>query len=450
MKTKMKIGLIISGLCIIAGLVVFFISRKNNLDPATLSAQQTLREAVRLAKQGNRDKISQLISALERGEKIFISEKLLPEYNSFLKNRDSQVQLLGTYGLRAISSPKSKKPLINYLESMDSKIFKHKPSDNSVSADESFVQKYMWSWQAVGLSAETLGKVGDKSAIPVLESFKDFPQYESWNPVKDALAKLGSVESFTNITPESSISEKATAASGISAIRDPGKVSELIEIVKDSNATIPNRIAATEALCEIKTSEALLFVFATAKDTSFQLNIRCMATLFLGKIQDKDLEEWLLELTNDKSIKAYAITGLVLYKPEKYFNNWVNTIMDSNELNKLREDTISLSMYIPIDLLRNQRKQLYLFLNAENNDEKPNDQIRALGWRLINQTFKEQPSIVFSNPSSPCISDIKSLITTGLLKSRLPNTSLTDLEKKADEILKSIISFDKQSSEVQI
>ena len=102
-------------------------------------------------------------------------------------------------------------------------------------------------------------------------------------------------------------------------------------------------------------------------------------------------------------------------------------------------------MYIPQDILQNQREQLYRLLNAENNDGKPNDQIRALGWRLINQTFKEQPSIVFSNTDSPYISDIKSLITTGLLKNRTFNTSLTDLEKKADEILKTIISFDNQS-----
>jgi HEAT repeat protein len=455
MSKKMKLILGITatlGICIAVGLIVYSIPQER-LDPNTLALRQNLRQAVSDAKKGKRDIIGLLINNLERKEGKIVSEKLLPEYESFLKDSDAQVQLLGVCGIGALSKPSSKKPLIKYLESVDAGIFKQKPVDDKSPDFEKIAQKFLWTLQAVGISAATLGTIGDESAIPALEKFKDFPGFESSNPVTETLSKLGSVKSFTGVSQDADFRKIASASSGIQNIRDPKKVPELMGIIRESKNADAVRIAAIEALCAISSSDSSLFVFSIAKDISYPINIRSMAAFFLGNIHSTEVEKQLMELADDSDIdvKAYALTGLVLYKPEQYFSRWFDTLMDKNESPTLRTKLSGSIIYIPDNLLMNQREHLYRCLDATDENGSPHDQIRTLAWERINRIFQEQPSIVLSNKSSPYISDIKGSIMTRLLGSGAftYNTPLQEKDKKVNEILQTIVSFSDQSSEVQ-
>jgi hypothetical protein len=403
---------------------------------------QNIRIGVMAARSGDTGYLLR-VSEKIAGREIEVPPDMLPEFQSYLGDENTQIQLLGASGLSVLCDPKSKDALINYLRPVDLKYFEGSPT----SPEHGHAQtcKLM----AIAMAAQTLGRIGDESAIPVLEALKGFPSIEGSNPVVEALAKLGAAKALANTRSDAEDMEIANAASGIGQIRDPNRVPELMKIVQDSGARIAVRTAAVRALCEIESNGAIESVIKTAQDPNAVWNIRATAAISLGKTKNPSVERTLSDLAQDPNatIRAHALTGLALYKPDVYFSRWVDAIMNTREDPRLRASlpTLIQHNYFSFDLIRTQREQLYRCLEATGADGRPADAIRAAAWDLIHNYLNETPPIVLSSPSSPYVKNIKSSLnwrpTDG------GRYSYQESQKRAEERAASLIDYaSKQAS----
>jgi hypothetical protein len=447
-KSKIVIGL--CGAFLLAGTIIFLATRPSSLIADSNGIAQSdavlrsLREIVDVAKKGQRGGIDGFVDSMKRGD-VKLSEAHLPEFASYLHDSDPQVQLLGATGLYALSSPKSKEPLIKYLKSVDTSLFRPKPEDHNAPVTEMKAKQFLWTWQAVGMAAGALAKVGDKSAIPALEAVKDCPPFENWDPVTEALAKLGAVKSLAQIGEGGSVTERARESSGIRAIRDPKKVPDLKETVRDPKARPAARNAAIEALRGINPPGIAQFFLDIIGNASYPSGCRCVALLAAGASRDPAVEKRLADLANDPNveIRVYAVAGLVLYEPQKYAGQLFGSVMNSQEAPKFRARLLYTVNDLPVDLVRTWREPIYRCLEATYQDGRPYDEIRVTAWELIHEVFREERPVVLSGPSSPFIRRIRSILSTELSRTAY-QASYEDQQKMADEQVQKIVSFPPQ------
>jgi HEAT repeat protein len=429
----------VCGLCVLTAIVVFWATRMRTPDreplpdeQATASSplQQRLRNAVASAKKGDRTELERYLSSIN-GD-VNLPPVLLPTFTSFLNDKDAQVQLVGARGLFLLKDPKSQSSLIAYLKANDLKSVKTETNDPNE------LMQLKWKVFAVSEALAALCRVADESTVPVLESFADFQfPFESWDPLSEALARLGSVKSFAKVGPGASKTVRYRANATLRRIRDPNKVPELMAIVRDARVAPDVGLAAMESLGEINPPGiARLFVEQAA-------------WILAGKTRDPLVEKPLLDAAKDPNIwvRGAALTGLVLYNPQFYFGRWFDTIMDTREDPGLRIVLPDRGVEIPPDLLRGQREQLYRCLNAEDRDGRPHDAIRVKAWGLIGGILAEEPPIVLSSPSSEYVSQIRNEIVNRLVfRLHRPHSQV---QEEANEKVGQLVSFSAQSREVQ-
>jgi HEAT repeat protein len=211
--------------------------------------RQALKQAVAQAKKGNRSDISSAIQYIEKSSKSFISDELIPDYISYLKDPNGQVQWLGAMGLYRINNPKATKELSNFLKG---KNFKKLQTMADEKSRKDFTQISGEIYASIA-AISALGLSGDKSYIPLLESLQGVRilQMEGGSPVEGALAYLGAVDSLTNIPPDAE-PEKIDRASGtVMNIRDPNRVPQLMATARNPKIAHSIRHSALMAIGEI-------------------------------------------------------------------------------------------------------------------------------------------------------------------------------------------------------
>ena len=443
---------LIGGACVVGvviALVVFVIVRNARQEPLTPDPMRAgLHAAAASGKKGDRGGLDSIISQTERRD-LRVSEALLPDFASFLRDSDPQVQLLGVTGLRVLASPKGVKPLMEYLDSVDTSIFRPKPEAHDAPVTEIQAKRFLWTWQAVGIAAAALGELGDPSAISAIEHVKDCPPFENWDPVREALAKLGAVKSFASVPPDATDQESARASRAMSRIRDPKKVPDLMGVVRDTKASETLRAGAITALGEMNTPGVAEFLASVLRDSSYPRRVRNSASVAAGKTRNPIVEEPLLRLAGDSDphIRVRALIGLVVFDPQKYAGRWFDTIMDPRESTDYRVELLMYTDYVPVEVLREQKQQFYRCLDAQNANGQPDDRVRATVWDCIDRVFWEQPPITFSSEESPFVSRIKSAVRMTFVRQGYKRNQR--LEEKVDERVRQIVSFSSPSSEVQ-
>ncbi len=472
MQTNIKIFL--AGLVIMAGAVVCLITIELFCERIAVTAEkpdqtiekerlirEKLLQAVENAKGGDRKELYMMIEFVPRDKGVNITKKMLSEFISFLNEKDPQVQLLGTHGLYILKSPESKEVLFEYLKGKD-----FTRLEKMVSAGIIDRRHAGWEMQASSLAIMTLGKLGDKSVIPLLESIRQKANLESewgFSPVEEAMAELGAVEILSNIPPGSDEGQIRRAAHAIRKIRDPNKAPDLMTIVYDVNCAPPIRNSALEAVGKINTVCVPEFLLRLINDSQIPMSMRRMAVITAAQTGNEMFEETLLEIAESNSeIRIEGLCGLTLLKTDKYLKNIFRMIRDTNEPDGFRNTlTGRLILYIPWQkkrqMLEGQKDELYSFLNTNKTDGSPHDEIRIRMWRLINDVFGEEPSIVLSSKSSWGLSTLKSIIQDNLRQQWLnepgnepwnePPRSV--FEKMADEKFKSIVTFLPEDSEAK-
>jgi HEAT repeat protein len=419
--------------------------------------REKLLQAVEKAKRGDWREVDMAIQIVARDRGVNITEKMLPDFISFLKGENPQVQLLGAQGLYILKSPESKEVLFEYLKGKD-----FNRLEEMVSAEIIDRRHAGWEMQASSLAIMTLGKLGDKSVIPLLESVRQQANLEfewGFSPVEEALAELGAVEILSNIPPGSDEEQIRRAANAIRKIRDPNKAPELMTIVYDGNCAPTIRNSALEAVGKINAVGVPEFLLRLINDSQIPMSMRRTAVITAAQTGNEMFEETLLEIAvSNSEIRIEGLCGLALLKPDKYLKNIFRMIRDEKEPDEFRNTlTGRLILYIPWQqkrqMLEGQKDELYSCLNTNKTDGRPHDEIRIKVWRLINELFGEEPSIVLSSKSSWGISTLKYIIRDNLRQQwrnePWNEPSIGELKEMTNEKFKRIVTFLPEDSEVK-
>lgn len=432
--------------------------------------REKLLQAVENAKGGDRRELDMMIEFLPRDKGFNITEKMLPDFISFLNEKDPQIQLLGALGLFTLKSPKITEVLSEYLKGKDFARLEERATTGTL--DERHAAR--WEFRASVAAIMTLGKLGDKSVIPLLESIRQKTNLElewGFSPVEEALAELGAVEILSSIPPGSDERKIRRAARAIRRIKDPNKAPELMATVYDVNCAPPIRNSALEAVGNINTVGVHEFLLGVINDSQIPVLMRGTAVRMAVQTGDEIFEETLLEIADSNSeIRIDGLCGLAILKPDKYLKDIFMMIRDEKEPDEFRNTLAArLILYIPWQRKRQmpggQKDELYACLNTNKADGSPHDEVRIRMWCLINDLFGEMPSIVLSSEcNQPTLksmlmglSRLKSIIQENIRQQWLnepgnepwnePPRSV--FEKMADEKFKSIVTFLPEDSEAK-
>jgi HEAT repeat protein len=392
-KTIYILGIGAFCICVAIWIVINNFVSKEKIDTNTLALRQTLQQAVSDAKKGKRDTIFSLINAIAR-DKAYTSEYLMPDYISFLKDSDGQVQWFGAMGLYKVKNSKGTKALFEYLKAKDIRNFVEMGKNGQV--DE---YQYGCGIYASVNAILALGESGDKSTIPLLESLrgiKDLQMEHGPDPVEKALVQLGSVKSLSNIPPGTDSITVMRAASAIRSIRDPNKTSELIATAKDYNCAENIRSAAIGALGAMKDVNILPFILSVIKDQNYPEMVREAAAEEAAKTNRPDAEDTLLNMAKsyDSEIRIDGLFQLAKLNNEKYMPNILKIVLDKTvPLEERTELSERIALRTEPKELTSHVEMLKSALKAAKDDNSPADEIRVYMWKAINKATGEEPKL---------------------------------------------------------
>jgi hypothetical protein len=195
----------------------------------TKLTREFFRQAMDQARANNSSMLQWCITqAIEKEREV--PKDLLPDFKAFLKDPNPQVQLLGVRGLYAIKDPNSLANLVAYIMDRDLVNWPQKISSQKGNLD---TKRFRWEWEAALVGVVTLGEVGDRSVIPLLESLRPVKMLHfEWGPgaVEQALSKLGNegIRSLCNLSLNADEEQIFQAEMAIRRIKDPNIIPTLV------------------------------------------------------------------------------------------------------------------------------------------------------------------------------------------------------------------------------
>lgn len=386
----------------------------------------------------DREDLQRVIDSFDGHKPVPVSRDLLADFTSFLNDDDSQVQLVGARGLYELKDPKSVEALSDFLRGKDFVVLKKKAY-----AGELDSRHYKWEIKASIEAILALGKIGDDSVVPLLESLRTTTEFQlEWGggPVEKALAELGSIKSLWSISQNARDKEIWNAAYAVERIRDATKVPELMATAVKDDIAQPVRQAALRALAEINSSDVPSFLVAVMNDAEYDLLLRGSAAVAAGRTKAKSIEEHLLAHSRnvESDIRAHAFVGLIIAMPDKYLDSWFDKLMDPNEDSAFRDKLAGLEYYIPRDVLISRREQLYKCLTAADTTGRPLDKVRVQIWCCINDLYREEPQLILTTASADVTLHLRHPITNKIMMAN-PHLSFQELKERVDEEIRSIV-----------
>ncbi|MBC8469463.1 MAG: hypothetical protein H8D56_08320 [Planctomycetes bacterium] len=446
MGTKIKFGKSRFAICLLLGLVVLPTTVVRSAVKPKLPREWMLK-VIENAKEGNRQELDGIIESIditiERAKSVSVSKELLPEFVWCLKDKDAQVQLLGTRALYAIRSPEGTKALHTYLKGKNLRNLHEKVEKKQIDDIQ-----YVFEMQASVAAVMALGESGDKSAIPLLKSLqgiRDLGTEMISNPVEMALAQLGAYKSLMNIPPDADEEKIMNASTVVRKIRDPNKIPELIATSKDTKIADDIRGAAIDALAEINPPRIANLYIDIIRDPNNSKALRCVTAMAAGRTKDGSIEKHLLIYANDSKsdIRPYAFIGFVICRPEIYLDRWFEKIMDPNEDMEFRKRIVGIR-YVPYSLLRSRRTQIYKCLNASDKDGRPIDEIRVKVWRMINELFNEEATVTLTTRDSGVTGSMRHVINTRIMRKNY-RLRFAETQKMVEEEIQRIVNVYNES-----
>lgn len=394
-----------TGLFLLAlgGWILADVSLVNGQKP-TLT-RDVLLQATEKAKSGDRRELLAIRRGLERRESITVPSNLLHDFLTNLKEDDPELQLLGAQGLYVLKSPESKDGLVEYLKNKDFRQLEEKVSNRRI--DE---RSYDYIMRASSLVVLTLGEVGDKSLIPLLESLrgvKDLKFEFGGGPVHDALAKLGAegIQSLSALGPDADEQEVMAGALAVRSVRNTEHIPSLIATVRNTKCHESIRVAAIDALGEMKEATTLPFIVSILKDPDSPLDLKQAAARAAANIGGPEAKAALEAVANSDLADVRTIGWLALAKmnPQVYWPRILTIILDHSPPLHEREK-LAQGLFWAIDSAGSEThkarllavltaEQFALGIEAKNADGSPADLVRVFMWKAFNKATGKEPRL---------------------------------------------------------
>lgn len=404
-------------------------------------SKEFLLQAVEGAKKGDRAKLSQITDS----ENTLFTAELLPYLLVLLKEKDAQVQLVAVQGMYVIKSPKSKDALVAYLQGKD-----YVKLEKGLIKGELDRNQYLWQIQSAVCAILTLGEVGDKSVITLLESLrsvKEFRHFEGMGaPVEVALAKLGidGIKSVSNIGPNADGNEITRAAQAISQIRNASQLPALVATVQDDTIAEAIRGSAITAIAEIQGSNALPFVVSVMREAQYPAHLRAQAVVEASTLGSAETEMAIQELLEDTEcgIRPECLYYLAKMSPQRHLRRAVEFMLDKTQTPMEREKLSDLFWVRDFDAnaIKQHREMLLDCLKAVRADGAPADDIRVKLWVVLNRITGEEPDIELDARKSDASLLLKDHIES-VYRMRYRQESLKQTNARATEVFASKVKF---------
>ena len=403
--------------------------------------REALRQAVEKAKDMNPRQVMALADSIDKEKDIQTRSDLLPDFEALLTDKRPEAQFLGAQGLFALKNPQSTQALSGFLKGKEKNL---RAINEPRPASGTDVVVSYWEIRASVLAVKTLGEMGDRSVIPLLESLQGVGAISlergGW-PVEEALVKLGSLKSLTRLKDGDDPAKITQAAVAMYRIKDANAVPDLIAVVKDPNVAEDIRVGALNAVGVIKAPGVPEFLVKTMDDHGMPKRMRRVATAVLARSGDSSAEAQLRRYAENRSsdIRADAFIGMMTLQPTAYLDQWFRIIVDVNEVPEFRLAVAGMNSGIPRQLLKERKKELYSCLSAAYSDGRPFDKIRGNIWMLINQLFGEEPTIVLSTRSGEVASQMRDPIGVRIKRQNLygrPDEVRKEIDKAVNELIR--------------
>jgi len=438
MNTKIKCGILAFVICIVLGTIAPVTIGNPGEDPN--SVRDKLRQAVENAKKDVRkeSELLRIIEALGTDKGLPVSRELLPDFISFLKEKDPYLQVLGAHGLYVLKSPKSKEALTEYLKGKDfAELATNFHAGQPYSA---------WELRAAMVAILVLGDIGDKSAIPLLESLRGVKELHEWgvDPVERALAKLGpeGIRSLCNLGPKADYSQISKATAALRGVSDPNTVPALIETVKDANCAEEIRVTALGALGNMKDVNAIPFILATMMDVAQSKYLRICAAVWAGRTHLPEAEEAILKILDDpncdSSSRTSCLMGLVRLNSGKYVPRILKIVLDESAPLAEREKLSGqMANAMEPKELEPHAEMLRMGIKAVKKGGSPADIIRVYMWKALHRATGEEPPLELMD-GRLAYDELRYDFETRFTRENV-HASAEEIEQMVNEKIKSIV-----------
>lgn len=398
-KKKMSVSCLIATIITISSSVSLFGQEGRTL------TKEVFKQAVEKAEKGDLQEIGKISKAIGMLKKKDLPSELLPSFISFLQHENTEVQLLGTSGLFVLKDTQSMESLKAYLKKKDFKNLEKKLISHEISE-----RSYGSEIRAASLAILTLGEIGDRSVVPLLESLKTVKDLKfefGGSPVFEALAKLdfGDVASLNSLGEKPGSGEIMAAEKAIRGIKNPKKVPALIATVKDDKCNARLRIGALGALADMmKEAETFPFLLSVLKDEKYPLYLResAVGNVARSKTDAFEVEALLAEIVKDPKNELYpaSLVAMMSLNPERYLTDILNRIIDKNAPLKEREklanglyNKVESGYYISKEQIAKREALMLAGIGAVLPDGEPADKIRILIWKTYNVATDKEPQL---------------------------------------------------------
>ncbi len=407
--------------------------------------REKLLEAVRNAKQGNREDLAKVEQAMQRPGPLRVPKDLLPDFVALLHDEDPKVQCVGAVGLRILKDRTSLAALVQYLKRKD-----FRGLDKLVRAGKIDERRYDDEMQASSMAILALGEIGDKSVIPLLASLrsvKDLKFEFGGGPVQAALAKLGDdgVESLSQLGLAADArdpGERMAAQRAIRGITDPKRGPALMATVKDERCHVGIRAAALGALAGMARSggDTLPFLVSVIRDPSYPLLLRRSVAQEMGSIKGAVVEATLRELSADPAcgVRSSCLVALGNLSPERYLPEILAAVMDAaTPLDDREELARGLSWAADRGGLRPYGDMLAKGIEANSPDGTPVDQVRLSMWEAYNKATGKEPLLVLRD-DKVAYAKLRGMFHSKII-SENTHASAGEVRRLVDERIKAIV-----------
>lgn len=208
------------------------------------------------------------------------------------------------------------------------------------------------------------------------------------------------------------------------------------------------RMSALYALAAINKRDAAEFIRSVIIDEKLSMRLRRVAIQAVANGDLTELEPFLNDLVANAAppIRAESMIALVEMRPDKYFGQWMDAVMDPKAEKTYRFNLAEGVRYLPKKVIKDNKEMVYECLEAKTMKGKPADKVRVEIWDMITDKFGERPPLVLSKVTEDTKRDLRQEFQLEILRNNR-SMGILEREKLAGKRVEEFVKIYKDDSD---